>query len=190
MHNITLVGSLDKNLAKIDALLVSWRSRLPESKRDLPYRDGKIDEMMFQAFMICHAISILLHQPHSQLDPSVTRNINACAPNTPARSSEAFNVHTRRTIQAANELSALIEHRVSLLTHTHFFGYMITLASTVHLSEWSLAFMSRNDDNLRQRIRLCIGGLLQYSDVWPAAEHLASQVKVIAQEVYRSKKGF
>ncbi|KAH6977481.1 hypothetical protein BKA56DRAFT_487629 [Ilyonectria sp. MPI-CAGE-AT-0026] len=184
----TVFGPKDKNLAKFDVLLANWRMHLPTSKSNMLYKDGKFDEMMFQAFMMAHAISILLHQPHSQLDPSLTSYIDACAPTTPAVSSDAFNAHTKHTIRSANELSKLIGHRVSLLTHTHFFAYMVTLAATIHLSEWTLSFVPHNDDNLRQRIRLSIGVLSEYAQVWPAAAHLGMQVKRIAQDIYQVKK--
>ncbi|KAM0421342.1 hypothetical protein ACHAPT_010873 [Fusarium lateritium] len=172
----------------IDTLLANWRLRLPPSKYDAHYGNGELDEMMFQALMMWHAISILLHQPHSQLDPSPTHPIKACAPNTPALSGDVFNQHTKRTIRAAKELSKLITYRVSLLTHTHFFAYMVTLSSTIHLSKWSLAFVAQDDEDLRQNIRLNIGALVKYAEMWSVAQHLGAQVKHIAQEVYQMKK--
>ncbi|KAH7153564.1 hypothetical protein EDB81DRAFT_882498 [Dactylonectria macrodidyma] len=187
IQNPPIFGFKDKNVAKIESLLANWRFNLPASKSRLLYKDGKLDEMLFQAFMMANAISILLHQPHSQLDPSLTQNIDACAPNTPAVSSAVFNAHTKHTIRSANEVTKLINHRVPLLSHTHFFAYMITLASTIHLSEWSLSFVSHNDDNLRQRIRLGTGALGQFARIWPAAEHLGHQIKAIAKDIYRVK---
>ncbi|KPM46268.1 hypothetical protein AK830_g284 [Neonectria ditissima] len=178
----------DKNMVVIETLLTNWQLHLPASKRQTLYKDGELDEMMFQAFMMAYAISILLHQPFSQLDTSPTRYINACAPNTPALSRDAFNSHTKQTINAANEITNLITHRVPQLSHTHFFSYMVTLASTIHLSVWTLAFVPHNDDAVRQKIRLNVGALENFSRVWPAAAHLCGQVKGIAQEVYRIKK--
>ncbi|KAH7232404.1 uncharacterized protein BKA55DRAFT_148095 [Fusarium redolens] len=174
-------------VAHIDKLLANWMLRLPPSKYDA-YCNGELDEMMFQAIMMWHAISILLHQPHSQLDPSSTYYIKACAPNTPAMSSDAFNSHTKRTIRAARELTKLISYRVPLLRHTHFFAYMVTLSSTIHLSRWSLAFVAPNDEDLRQNMRQNIAALVKYSEMWPMAQHLGYQVKHIAKEVYRTKQ--
>ncbi|SPJ74974.1 related to Zn(II)2Cys6 transcriptional activator [Fusarium torulosum] len=171
----------------IDKLLANWMLRLPPSKYDA-YCKGELDEMLFQAIMMWHAISILLHQPHSQLDPSSTHYIKACAPNTPAISSDAFNPHTKRTIQAARELSKMVTYRVPLLKHTHFFAYMVTLSSTIHLSKWSLAFVAQDDEDLRQDMRQSIGALVKYAEMWPMAQHLGRQVKQIAKEVYMMKK--
>ncbi|KAI6762516.1 hypothetical protein HG530_008496 [Fusarium avenaceum] len=172
---------------QIDKLLANWMLRLPPSKYDA-YCNGELDEMMFQAIMMWHAISILVHQPHSQLDPSSTHYIKACAPNTPAMSRDAFNPHTKRTIRAAKELSKMATYRVPLLTHTHFFAYMLTLSSTIHLSKWSLAFVPQDDENLRQNMSQSIGALIKFAEMWPMAQHLGRQVKQIAKEVYLIKK--
>jgi hypothetical protein len=171
----------------IDRLLANWMLRLPPSKYDA-YVKGESDEMLFQAIMMWHAITILLHQPHSQLDPSTTYHIQACAPNTPAPSKDAFNSHTRRTIRSATEISKLIMHRVPLLKHTHFFAYMVTLSSTIHLSRWSLSFVAQDDDDLRQSMRLNIGALLKYAVMWPMAQHMGGQVKHVAKGIYTMKK--
>ncbi|CAG2010723.1 unnamed protein product [Fusarium graminearum] len=185
-----ILGRLQRmptNIDYIDKLLANWMLRLPASKY-AAFCDGALDEMMFQAIMMWHAISILLHQPHSQLDPSPTYHIKACAPNTPAMSSDEFNPHTKRTIRAAEELSKLITHRVTLISHTHFFAYMVTLSSTIHLSKWSLAFVAPDDEEIRQHMRQSIGALIKYAEKWPIAQHLGCQVKDIAKEVYMMKK--
>ncbi|KAK7417014.1 hypothetical protein QQZ08_011772 [Neonectria magnoliae] len=183
-----IFGPEDENLSRIEALLTNWRLHLPEGKRDAIYKDGGLDEMIFQAHMMMHATSILLHQPHSQLDSSPTRSVNSCAPHTPVMFGDAFNAHTKHTIQSANEISKLVTHRVPLLSHTHFFACVVTLSSIVHLSKWALFFIPHNDDNLRQQIRLNIGALAKMSQVWTAADRASGQVKGVAQEVYRAKK--
>ncbi|KIL85390.1 hypothetical protein FAVG1_11346 [Fusarium avenaceum] len=178
----SFLGNLQRmptQVEHIDKLLANWMLRLPPSKYDA-YCNDELDEMMFQAIMMWHAISILLHQPHSQLDPSSTHYIKACAPNTPAMSSDAFNPHTKRTIRAARELSKMATFRVPLLSHTHFFAYMLTLSSTIHLSKWSLAFVAQDDEDLRQNMSQSIGALVKYAEMWPMAQHLGSQRHIIA----------
>ncbi|KAI1013834.1 hypothetical protein LB503_010553, partial [Fusarium chuoi] len=185
-----ILGAFQKMPSDVDhiaRLLANWMLRLPPSKYDA-YCNGELDEMMFQAFMMWQAISILLHQPHSQLDPSLTHYIKPCVSDTPALSSDAFNSHTKRTIRAARELSKLISYRGPLLKHTHFFVYMVTLSSTIHLSRWSLAFVAQDDEDLRQNMSQNIGALVKYAEIWPMAQHLGLQVKRMAKEVYRMKK--
>lgn len=45
----------DDHVGRIESLLSNWRMHLPASKRDCLDKDMKLDEMMFQAWMINHA---------------------------------------------------------------------------------------------------------------------------------------
>ncbi|KAG5989712.1 hypothetical protein E4U43_004451 [Claviceps pusilla] len=188
MRTPPILGPDDENLAKIETLLTNWRLHLPPSKRDALQKNGKLDEMMFQAHMMNQATSIMLHQPHSQLDSSPTQDINSCAPHQVIPAGDLFNAHTRHTIQSANTISSMITHRVPLLSHTHFFTCVITLSSIVHLSRWALFFIPHDDDDIRQQIRLNIGALNRLSQVWGAAARARGQVKAVAQEIYKVKK--
>ena len=177
----------DANLEKIESLLSNWRMHLPVSKRDDLNKHCQLDEMMFQAHFMNHACTILLHQPHSQLDSSPTRSVTSCAPHSHVPSGDAFNTHTRHTITAACEISKMVTQAVPLLSHTHFFTCVITLSSIVHLSKWAL-FYIQDEEDLRQQIRLNIGALNRLSEVWKAASTASGQVKGVAQEIYRAKK--
>ncbi|KAJ4264940.1 hypothetical protein NW762_005183 [Fusarium torreyae] len=182
-------GPHDENLSHIETLLTNWRLHLPTSKRDALYKYGHLDEMMFQAHMIVHATSILLHQPCSQLNSSSNQSTDLnTTPHQPMPSVDAFSAHTKHTIQSAIEISKLITHRVSLLSHTHFLSCVVTMSSTVHLSKWALFFVPHDDDNLRQLIRLNIGALLRMSRVWRNAERESHHVRSMAQEIYQVKK--
>ncbi|KAJ0309161.1 hypothetical protein COL516b_003059 [Colletotrichum fioriniae] len=183
-----IYGPDDENLGRIEALLTNWRLHLPLSKKDALNQKLQSDEMIFQANMMTNATSIMLHQPHSQLDSSPTRSVTSCAPHRPVPSGDLFNSHTNHTIASAAEISKMITHRVPLLSHTHFFTCVVTLSSIVHLSKWALFFIPHDDDDLRQQIRLNIGALNKLSAVWKAAGNASGQVKGVAQEIYRSKK--
>ncbi|GAB0135817.1 hypothetical protein EsDP_00004141 [Epichloe bromicola] len=188
MRTPPILGPDDENLTKIETLLTNWRLHLPQSKRDALQKNGKLDEMMFQAHMMNQATSIMLHQPHSRLDSSPTHDINSCAPHQAIPSGDLFNAHTRHTIQSANSISSMITHRVPLLSHTHFFTCVVTLSSIVHLSRWALFFIPHDDDDLRQQVRLNIGALNRLSEVWGAADRAREQVKAVAQEIYKVKR--
>jgi hypothetical protein len=131
----------------------------------------------------------MLHQPLSQLDSSPVQAVNSCAPHRHVPSGEAFNLHTRHTVWAANELSKMVTHAVPLLSHSHFFTCVVTMSSIVHLSKWAMYFIQQGDEeDLRQQIRLNIGALKTLSNVWKAADTACGQVKSVAQEIYREKK--
>ncbi|KAL8420052.1 hypothetical protein RB594_002996 [Gaeumannomyces avenae] len=177
----------DDNISKMESLLTNWRMYLPQSKKDALNKHCQLDEMMFQALFINQACTIMLHQPHSQLDSSPARSVTSCAPHQPVPSGDAFNTHTRHTIAAACEISRMVTHAVPLLSHTHFFTCVLTLSSIVHLNKWALYFI-QDEDDLRQQIRLNIGALQRISTVWRNAQTAGGQVKSVAQEIYRAKK--
>ncbi|KAI1822681.1 N-terminal binuclear Zn cluster-containing/DNA binding domain-containing protein [Xylaria intraflava] len=172
---------------KIETHLSNWRLHLPKSKRDCLNKEGHLDEMMFQAYMINHACTIILHQPLSQLDSSPAREVTACAPHQAVESGDYFNLHTRHILKAASEISKMVTYNVPITSHTHFFTCVLTLSSIVHLSKWALFFIS-DEDTLREQIRLNIGALNKLSSVWRAAATAGTQVKGVAQEIYRARK--
>ncbi|KAF3770195.1 hypothetical protein M406DRAFT_335911 [Cryphonectria parasitica EP155] len=177
----------DENLVKMDTHLTNWRLHLPPGKRDPIDKSCAPDEMLFQAHFITTACTIMLHQPHSQLDASPARSVNSCAPYRAVPTGDAFNSHTRHTITAACDIARMITYAVPLQHHTHFFTCVITMASIVHLSKWALYFIPDEDD-LREQIRLSIGALSKLSVIWKAAATACGQVKGVAQEIYRAKK--
>ncbi|KAH8195752.1 hypothetical protein TruAng_010080 [Truncatella angustata] len=151
----------DDNVNRMESHLSNWRMHLPASKKDCLDKDMKLDEMMFQAWMINHAQMV--------------------------RSGDGFNAHTRHIVTAASEISKMVTYSVPITCHTHFFTCVLTMSSIVHLSKWALWFVN-NDDDLRQLIRLNIGALNKLSTVWSAAARASGQVRGVAQEIYRSKK--
>lgn len=178
----------DENVNRIETLLSNWRMHLPRSKQHSLNKNCQPDEMMFQAHMINHACSIMLHQPLSQLDSSPAREVTACAPHRAVESGDHFNIHTRHIITASCEISKMVTYNVPITSHTHFFTCVLTLSSIVHLSKWALEYFIQDEDELRQRIRLNIGALNKLSGVWKAASTASSQVKGVAQEIYRAKR--
>ncbi|KAK2050684.1 hypothetical protein LZ31DRAFT_547966 [Colletotrichum somersetense] len=183
-----IFGPDDENLARIEALLTNWRLHLPADKKNALDQKLQPDEMIFQANMMTNATSIMLHQPHSQLDSTPARTVTSCAPHRPVPSGDLFNAHTNHTVTSAAEISKMITHRVPLTSHTHFFTCVVTLSSIVHLSKWALFFVPHDDEELRQQIRLNIGALNKLSAVWKAAGRASAQVRAVAQDIYRSKK--
>lgn len=175
----------DENLDRIETLLTDWRRSLPQSKKDGLYQSGRLDEMMFQAYMIAHTTSILLHQPHSQLNVSSSQLAD---PSTLHGSTSTLNAHTKYTMYSAAEISKLLTHRVSLLSHTHFLGYVVRMSSTIHLTKWALPLPPHDDDNLRRFVRLNNTVFSRMSPIWSAAEREGRSVKSMAQDIYQAKK--
>ncbi|THV45880.1 hypothetical protein BGAL_0441g00040 [Botrytis galanthina] len=173
---------------RLDAYLVNFRLHLPDNKRQLVSGDGKLDEMLFQANMITEAATIVLHRELSELDSSITTPITSCAPHHPIMPGSNYNIHASKTITAAQSISKLITLPVPLIRHTHFFTCVVTLASVVHLSCWSVLYPTLNDDDLKQQLKLNTGALKTLWQVWPSAGRAFGQVKGVASEIWQRKK--
>lgn len=129
----------------------------------------------------------MLHQIFSQLDTSPVQGVTSCAPYRPNPSGDAYNAHTRHVITAASEISKMITQAVPILRHSHFFTCVITMSSIVHLSRWA-RYMLLDDYDLRQQIRLNVGGLKELSMVWKGAEAAWDQVRQVGRDIYREKQ--
>ncbi|KFY06158.1 hypothetical protein V492_08132, partial [Pseudogymnoascus sp. VKM F-4246] len=113
----------DPLISKTDAYLVNWSLHLPPTAK-LVVEDGRVDEMMFQAYMITYASTILLHQPYANFDTASTQTITSCAPSQPpsaAAETPPQNIHAAKLLHAAQGINGLISLPVSLTGHTHFF---------------------------------------------------------------------
>lgn len=118
----------------------------------------------------------------------MARNVTSCAPHKQIVPGESYNIHAAKTIQAAQDISKLITLPVPLAKHTHFFTCVVTLASIVHLSCWSVLLPLIQDDDLKQQLRLNTGALKTLWQVWPSAGQAFGQVKGVAQEIFTIKK--
>lgn len=118
----------------------------------------------------------------------MAKNITSCAPHKQIIPGESYNVHAAKTVAAAQDISKLIMVPVPLVKHTHFFTCVVTLASIVHLSCWSVLLPISQDDDLKQQLRLNTGALKTLWQVWPSAGRAFGQVKGVAQEIFQSKK--
>lgn len=202
---------------QLEILLTNWRHTLPAWKHDSLHRDGRgVDEMMFQAHMMNHTMSIFLHQSRALLDVNPARTINACTPQEqPANGGDdddeaaeraaatgmLVNIHTQHVMYSANELCKMITYRTPLTRHTHFFICAIVLASIVQLSAWSMqpyrpggcgtttgGEEDEEESARREQVRLCIGALQKIAAVWRTATRALGQIKEVAGQIHALRK--
>jgi hypothetical protein len=130
----------------------------------------------------------MLHLQHSQLDTTVARTVTACAPHKDIPSSQSYNIHAAKCIEAAENISKLITLPVPQKTHTPFFACVITSASIILLSCWAALLPFSEDDVLKQNIRLNANALKAISEVWPSAGMTLAQVRSVGKEIYSARK--
>lgn len=194
MHNFDASEADGELHQQLEVLLTSWRQNIPPWKQDSLQRDGSPDEMMFQAHMMNHTTSILLHRSRANLDPYSTRTIDACVKEEQDSATQPFTVvasvdrHSQHVMRSASEICKLITHRTALTRHSHFFICAIVLSAIVQLSAWSMQLPVAREDSLREQVRLCIGALQQISTVWRSAMTALGQIKQVTGEIHALKK--
>ncbi|KAK6340958.1 hypothetical protein TWF696_009271 [Orbilia brochopaga] len=175
----------DPRVDSADTSLVNWMLHLPANKKELVDKDGKVDEMLFQAHMVINAASIYLHRPKSHLAISLVPDETSCTPPTQwTTTSKPVAFHTTKAIRAADAISKLVTLPTPLIKHTPFFTCIITLSAIVHLSACSWLLYGEEGYMAKERIRLSVGALKTLEDIWHIAQCVLMQVKVVSREVF------
>ncbi|KAG9251055.1 uncharacterized protein F5Z01DRAFT_330694 [Emericellopsis atlantica] len=172
-----------------EARLASWSLSLPANKRDALRNDGQPDEIMFQALMMRHAISIMVHEVHAKLDKLPAITVNHCMSLTAEIGAQPSDMHTFHAITSARAISRMVMCHHSVVSHVHFFTCVVTLSSIVHLGRWALMPAGNGDhEALRELLRLNMGALKERSRVWKAAAISHEQVASVAKDLFRMKQ--
>ncbi|TPX09713.1 uncharacterized protein E0L32_009052 [Thyridium curvatum] len=181
---VRLRETKNTNTNQVQSLLTNWQLHLPPHKRDCLQQDGSPDEMMFQAFMIVHMTSILLHLPHSQITFTPAHSITSCAAQIEVHADGIHNAHTQHALHSANEISTMVTYPVPLQTHSPLFSCIVTLSSIVHVGK-ILSGIPFDIDRTRQQLGLNIGALTQMARIWKIAEDSVRQTRSVTGELQR-----
>merc|ERR1712000_507167 len=100
----------------IDVVIEGWLLLLPESKRQILSRNGEFDELMFQANMAIHALTLSNHRQFSALALNPVERISSCLSNAPdncfCTSVGYETIHTARCLQAIEAQIRLISLQI------------------------------------------------------------------------------
>ncbi len=127
--------------------------------------------------------TIYLHQPRSTITSSIQDDVPCTRQMRTTRYTTARDVHSTKTIQAANKLSDLILLPGSLTDHSPFFICTVALSAMVNLSAYSLAFNGAKADAMKERIILAAGALSRLSETWAVAVPILREVQKTARGV-------
>jgi hypothetical protein len=172
----------------IDNSLAAWSHYVPPEKRDLIANSGQVDEMLFQAHMIIHWATILLHMPRSELFSvhPASADIICAKGDKQMPSTDTKHAHASKATDASKELSNLAALRCPVQKHTPFFISALVIASVVQLAACTL-HNCRCMYQHRDRITLVVGLLKSLSLNWACAASVLVKIKKIAAKVLRSE---
>ncbi|KXJ87592.1 hypothetical protein Micbo1qcDRAFT_236418 [Microdochium bolleyi] len=197
-------------LNELNAIVNAWLLLLPEEKKTMVTAEGEIDELMFQAHMSVHSTIIGLHRPFSDLIFNPLELISSCSSLPPEHRPplEAQAIHTARvmaSIEAQMRLLSLplalpsTQSRFSsqetaplvstpaLCAHSPFVTCMISTGTVPLLSAcvslYKTPEQSHKLSQARNHIRLSIGCMKSFADVWPRGQRNLREVQSIARHV-------
>lgn len=171
----------------IDNSLAAWTHYVPPEKRDLISNSGEVDEMLFQAHMVIHWATILLHMPRSELlSVHPTADIFCAKGDKLMPSTDTKHAHASKATDASKELSNLAAFRCPVQKHTPFFICALVIASVVQLAACTL-HNCRCMYQHKDRITLVVGLLKSLSLNWACAGSVLVKIKKIAAKVLKSE---
>ncbi|GJN66282.1 hypothetical protein PLICBS_000299 [Purpureocillium lilacinum] len=177
----------------LEAAIVGWFVLLPTEKRELAVQPAMLDQLMFQAHMMMYTSLAYIHRPLSGLGYDPAEGLSSCgSPPPPLASatttSSAFNhkAHSHKLVQAVRKQNqCLILLPIGTAQLSPFLICMIACCTIAHLVACKSAFTPEEAEVARSRIRVCLGTLKHYEDVWPRAKKILRELRTIAQIIMR-----
>lgn len=171
-----------------DSSTRSWYSLLPRAKREMITSDGVLDEYIYRATMMIPVYTVDTHRVLSNLAFDPIERISTCSPAPPPACLPALYrqeapSHTAKILQAANSLTELLTLPTRISVHTPFSICMVSSVTIAHLSACKNVFQGEQLQIARDRIRVAMGTLKAFGEVWPRGKRTHSEVQIIAREL-------
>jgi hypothetical protein len=140
-------------------------------------------------FLTWHRLLIHIHRPLSRLYHSPIEKISHCAPPPPdyettGNEDKTYWLHTKKTLEAAEAAINLYALPCPIINHTPLGICGIVLSTLANLS--ACAYILRGSEwyRTRDRIRLGLGCLKTFSEVWEVSRLTEKETKKIARTVF------
>ncbi|KAF3386401.1 hypothetical protein F1880_000659 [Penicillium rolfsii] len=168
-----------------DSSLDGWRLLLPENRKQVMSKTGEVDELMFQAHLMIHVVTIGLHRPFSDLKFNAVEDISSCAREPPldTPTPELVHMHTVRVLRSVEAQIRLLALPVRQFHHTPFTTCMVSEGTLALLSACNFLFNGKELATARDQIRMTIGCLKALGDIWPRTARNVREIQTIAQHV-------
>ncbi|KAI5461858.1 hypothetical protein BGZ63DRAFT_386745 [Mariannaea sp. PMI_226] len=179
--------SLCENL---ETTIAGWFVMLPSNKRELLINPVVLDQLLFQAHMMLYTALAYIHRPLSTLRYDPAEGISSCgSPPPPLSLLSDLNMGTtlnRRThleklfraVRKQNQ--CLVAVPADSVQMSPFVICMIACCTIAHLVACKSEFTLEEACAARSRIRLCLGTLMHYEEIWPRAKKILRELKSIA----------
>ncbi|KAL3425417.1 C6 transcription factor [Phlyctema vagabunda] len=187
-----LVGTdLELAVGNADAMLMNWQLHLPKEKRGIIDRNEDVDELLFHAHGLYQCLQVRIHRPLSRLYHSPIEEMSICAPPPPkgeldGEAARNIWMHTRKTLDSAEAAIALYSLPSPLLGHSPLGICAISASILAQLSACAYFVQGNEWKTTRDRIRLGLGCLKGFGEVWSTSRRTERETKAIARAVFSS----
>lgn len=90
-------------------------------------------------------------------------------------------IHTAKILRAIERIADMLTLPVRLARHTPFNICMIATMTVAHLSACKYVFTGDQLKVARERIRVAMGALEVFAEIWPRGKKVVGEVKIIAR---------
>ena len=136
------------------------------------------------------SFTVDIHRYLSALAYDPIEAVSICSPPPPPERLAPIHqrdahIHTARILQAIEQLTNLLTMPSPTITHTPFAICMVATTTIAHLSACKHVF-SGDPGRLRvarERIRVAMGAMEAFAEIWPKGKMVLGQVKTVAREL-------
>lgn len=181
-ENVKAIG------ANADASIAAWLSLLSKSKRKLFRDDGTLDELLFEANILIQVYTVDIHRYLSTLAYSTIESVSSCAPPPPPeRLAPVYcrdaHIHTAKILRAIERMTDMLTLPCRIAVHTPFCICTLANITIAHLSACKYVLKGEQLKIARERIRVAMGSLEVFAEVWPKGKEVVRAIKTIAKEL-------
>lgn len=129
-----------------------------------------------------------IHRSLSTLAYSAIEAVSSCAPPPPPERlapvyySDAH-IHTTKILRAIERMTDMLTLPTRIAVHSPFTICMIATMTIAHLSACKYALKGEQLKIARERIRVAMGALEVFAEVWPRGKKVVREVKIVAREL-------
>ncbi|KAG8664199.1 uncharacterized protein FPOAC1_013906 [Fusarium poae] len=179
----------------LEAKIAGWFAMLPPSKRDLDVRPAFLDQLIFQSHMMMYTCLAYIHRPFSTLRYDPVEGISTCGSPPPPlllglSGGGGLNrqSHLQKLLQAIRKQNqCLIILPLGSAQLSPFVICMVACCTIAHLIACKSALPKDEAEVARSRIRVCLGTLRHYEDIWPRAKKILLELKRIANSIFQTE---
>jgi hypothetical protein len=130
------------------------------------------------------------HRQLSTLAYNPVESNSSCSPRPPpGRVDDVYygeeNVHTAKILAAIERMTNLLTLPTKVSLHTPFTICIVATITIAHLSACKYVLQGEALKTARERIRVAMGALETFAEVWPRGKRVVREVKIIARELLR-----